>query len=70
MACCKNSWKMWLYILAIIALVIGLFKSNWAMIILAVLLVIAAYLIKTSSVTNIAPKKNIAKVKPKAKKRR
>ena len=48
MACCDNSWKKWLYILAIIALLVGLFSMSWPMIILAILLALAAYLIKSA----------------------
>jgi hypothetical protein len=68
MVCCKDPWKMWLYILAIIVLIIGLFQSGaamWSMIVLAILLAIASGLIKGSS-----HHKEEEVAAPKAKKRR
>lgn len=70
MACCNTSWEKWLYLLAVIALIVGLFGSNVAMIILAVLLAIVAYLMKNSSVASVPKAKNTAKPKPKSKRRR
>jgi hypothetical protein len=70
MACCNTSWEKWLYLLAVIALIIGLFGSNMAMIILAVLLAIVAYLMRKSPVVSKPKAKNTVKPKSKAKQRR